>query len=33
LFVYKKDYDSNPSIIEDKIKDLSNRKTAAKPII
>ena len=33
LFVYKKDYNSNPSIIEDKIKDLSNRKTAAKPII
>ena len=33
LFVYKKDYDVNPSIIEDKIKDLSNRKTAAKPII
>lgn len=33
LFVYKKDYDLNPHIIQDKIKELSNKKTRAKPII
>lgn len=33
LFIYKKDYDENPNILQDRINNLKIRKKSAKPII